>query len=91
MPSLSELIAQKEAIELQIKEIHENERKEAIKSARNLIEEFALTPDELFGKSKSRLVVAKYINPQTGETWTGRGRTPKWLAGKNPDDFLIEK
>lgn len=91
MPSLSELIAQKEAIEKKIKEIHENERKEAIKSARNLIEEFALTPDELFGKLKSRVVVAKYINPQTGETWTGRGRTTKWLAGKNPDDFLIEK
>lgn len=24
-----------------------------------------------------------------GNTWTGRGRTPKWLKGKNPDDYLV--
>ena len=23
---------------------------------------------------------AKYRNPETGETWSGRGRMPKWLA-----------
>lgn len=92
MPTLSELIAQKEAIEQQIKEIHENERKDAIKNVRKLIDEFELTSDELFGRqTKSNTVQPKYSNPQTGETWTGRGRTPKWLAGKNPDDFLIGK
>lgn len=32
----------------------------------------------------------KYLNPKTGQTWAGTGKTPKWLAGKNPDDFLIK-
>ena len=91
MVTLSELISQKEAIEQQIKEIRENERKDAIKSARKLIDEFVLTPEELFGKQKTNTIQPKYVNPQTGETWTGRGRTPKWLAGKNQDDFLIGK
>lgn len=33
--------------------------------------------------------VPKYIDPQTGRTWSGRGRPPKWLADKNADDFLL--
>lgn len=91
MPTLSELIAQKEILEQKIKEIRETERKDAVKSARRLIEEFALTSDELFGKTKGNTVLPKYANPKTGETWTGRGRTPKWLAGKNQEDFLIRQ
>jgi DNA-binding protein H-NS len=35
-------------------------------------------------------VPAKYRSAETGETWTGRGRAPLWLAGKNKDDFLIK-
>ena len=91
MPTLSELIAQKEALEQQIREMRETERKDAIKSARRLIEEFELTSAELFGKAKANVVQPKYANPQTGETWTGRGRTPKWLTGKNHQDFLIHQ
>lgn len=32
---------------------------------------------------------AKYVDPATGATWTGQGRTPNWMEGKNPDDFLV--
>lgn len=41
-------------------------------------------------------VAAKYRNPaNTGETWTGRGKQPRWLAaytaqGKKLEDFLIK-
>jgi DNA-binding protein H-NS len=40
-------------------------------------------------------VAAKYRSP-TGDEWSGRGRTPRWLQmaeaeGKNRDDFLIDK
>ncbi|MDN7675400.1 H-NS histone family protein [Burkholderia oklahomensis] len=31
----------------------------------------------------------KYRNPVTGQTWCGRGRTPKWMAGYAREDFLI--
>lgn len=30
----------------------------------------------------------KYLDPKTGKTWSGRGRTPAWL-GRNPKRFLI--
>lgn len=33
----------------------------------------------------------KYRDPATGVTWTGKGRVPDWIIGKNYDDFLIER
>jgi len=44
---------------------------------------------------KNRKPVApKYRDPNTGETWTGRGKPPRWLAeqihmGHSKDEFLI--
>ena len=44
---------------------------------------------------KGKKVPPKYRSP-SGETWAGRGATPRWLVaaikgGKKPDDFLIDK
>ncbi|WP_019939392.1 H-NS family nucleoid-associated regulatory protein [Bordetella sp. FB-8] len=41
-----------------------------------------------------RAVAPKYRHPQTGETWSGRGKAPRWLvaaetAGAARDSFLI--
>lgn len=35
-------------------------------------------------------VAVKYRDDATGETWTGRGRTPRWLEGKDKNQFLIK-
>ncbi|KAB2914144.1 MAG: H-NS histone family protein [Hyphomicrobiaceae bacterium] len=41
---------------------------------------------------KGRTVAAKYANPDNPtETWTGRGRKPKWLAAKLKSGDRIEK
>ena len=42
----------------------------------------------------SRPVAPKYRHPESGNTWTGRGKVPRWLAseirsGKSREDFLI--
>ena len=35
---------------------------------------------------------AKYRDPKTGATWSGRGRAPGWIAkAKSRDKFLIEQ
>lgn len=44
--------------------------------------------------TKGSKVAAKYRHPGTGETWSGRGIVPKWMAaeiaqGRKRDDFLI--
>jgi len=31
--------------------------------------------------SKKTASVVKYRNPETGQTWSGRGRAPNWLQG----------
>lgn len=91
MTSLQELLAQKEALEQKIAQIKKAERADALQNARSLIGTFDLTVDELFGKQKSigKAVAVKYRNPETGETWTGRGRAPRWLDGKNREDFAV--
>ena len=43
-----------------------------------------------------RKVTPMYRNPKTGETWSGRGRTARWLAaaekaGRKRSEFLIKK
>jgi DNA-binding protein H-NS len=56
--------------------------------------------DEVLGNRSSRAgktrgkVKPKYRNPATGETWTGRGKRPRWFnaalsAGKKEKDLLI--
>jgi DNA-binding protein H-NS len=30
----------------------------------------------------------KYVNPETGQTWSGRGPQPKWMTGPR-DEYLI--
>lgn len=32
----------------------------------------------------------KYRNPASGETWSGRGKAPKWIDPKNKDKYLIK-
>ncbi|RBB32229.1 H-NS histone family protein [Burkholderia reimsis] len=50
-----------------------------------------LIPDgQTNGSTKRAKIKPKYWNPETGTTWSGRGRTPLWLQGKNPRDYLIE-
>ena len=41
-----------------------------------------------------RTVPVKYRHPKTNETWTGRGKAPRWITnaeaeGKSRNDFLI--
>lgn len=40
-------------------------------------------------------VPPKYRNPTTGDTWTGRGKSPRWIvdaeaSGQPRDQFLIQ-
>lgn len=43
-------------------------------------------------KRATTVGVAKYRDPKTGKTWTGRGKPPTWIASvKNRDLFLIAK
>lgn len=95
MTSYKELLAQREALEKQIKDARKAELAAAIEKVRALCAEYDLNADDVFGKKAARSstgakVAAKYKNPQTGETWTGRGKAPKWIEGQDREKFLIQ-
>ena len=85
-----------------------NERLQAITAAKELIKTHQLSAADLglAGKKattrkeratgdKRSTVEPKYKDPSSGKTWTGRGKTPAWLAvhlsaGRSKQDYLIK-
>src|ERR1700759_3230118 len=65
-------------LQAQAEAIAKKESSAVFGKIRDLMEKHGLTPG-----------VAKYVDPKTGATWTGRGRAPAWIANaKNRDKFL---
>jgi len=100
MSSLTELMAQKEALEKRIADARRTERADAIQKIKTLMDEYGLTVADLNAKSgsgrtrKGSKVPAKYRDPASGSTWSGRGLQPKWLkaalsSGRSLSDFAL--
>lgn len=99
MSTLNERIAQYEALGKEIAEMRLQERTEAISKARELITDFELTQQDLFGGTsgvKKVKAVGKvppmYRDPVSKSEWSGRGLAPKWIKGFKKEDrkqFLI--
>jgi DNA-binding protein H-NS len=96
MASYQELKAKIAELERQAEEMRRSEREGAIEQIRELMKNHGLTAQDLNSgvkkpSSKERSpVAAKYRDPESGATWTGRGRAPLWLKGRSKDDFLIK-
>lgn len=94
--SYKDLLQQREALEQAIAAARQREISEAVSKVRELVAEFGLTANDIFpgragkvaGKPVSK-VAPKYRDPATGQTWTGRGKAPKWIDGKDRNSFAI--
>lgn len=58
------------------------------------MQQVGITVAELMGRKEGEAApaaapLAKYKNPETGVTWSGRGRVPHWIADKNREDFRV--
>jgi len=86
MSSYQELLAQRAEIDRQIEAAQRAEKAEAIATIRKLVAEFGLTEADCGfrpqgkGKGRTKNTVAARFRGPNGETWSGRGRTPNWLA-----------
>ena len=93
MSSYKELLQKKEQLEQEIAIARGIELSEAVAKVRAIVSEFGLSASDVFGRgpsiAKGRTVAAKYRDPQTGATWTGRGKAPKWIQGKDRQQFEI--
>ena len=99
MPTLQQLIEQKTALEAQIAELRQAERADAIARAKKIIADHDLAPADVFGDTRrgrkpdvkdgrSVKVAVKYRDGK-GNEWTGRGREPEWIKGKDRAQFAV--
>lgn len=99
-PTLNDLLTQKAELERQIAETQRSERAEAIAQVRSLMAQYGLTAADIssrpgtVAKRSAGKVAAKYRDPATGESWSGRGLKPRWLkaaldAGRSLTDFAV--
>ena len=98
MSTLAELIKQREALDAQIAQTRQTELADAIGKVKALVAEHGLTAEDVFGSAKrgpkasgatKNPVAPKYRDAATGQTWTGRGKAPKWIDGKDRAQFVI--
>jgi len=84
LQSLAELARQQEIAEArrQIREIMQTHKLS--------LADLSAPPAASKAKSPTGPVKAKYKDPATGATWSGRGRTPRWLDGRAKEKFLIK-
>jgi DNA-binding protein H-NS len=84
--SLQELLALQPRLEKAIAEARQRERSEIKEKIAALAAGSGFSVSELFGTGrgvKGSKLAPKYINPDNkSETWTGRGRQPRWLVAK---------
>ena len=96
MTSYKDLLKQRELLEQQISEARLREISDAVAKARAIVEEFELTQQDVFpvGRARSAAkgskVAAKYRDPATGATWTGRGKAPRWIQDQDRTKFEIQ-
>lgn len=96
--SLRELKDLQARVNRALSSYEERKKKEALSELEERARSMGYSLAELTGVAPTRkrsLSAAKYANPANpAETWTGRGRKPRWYeaaiaAGKSPDDLAI--
>lgn len=54
----------------------------------NLMEQANLTPDDLV--PRKRRSVARFADPGSGQSWNGQGHMPRWLKGRDIEQFRLQ-
>jgi len=94
MPSYQEYQEQIAKLKELADKARRDEISEAKKRVQSLMSEYGLSITDLLEQkqpSKKRAAVdAKYRDTATGQTWSGRGRAPRWLDGKDKEAYRIK-
>lgn len=92
MKSLKELLAERVALEKAIAAEKKKASEQGLRDVHALIAEFGFTAQQVFPwRPEKKHVVAKYLDPKSGATWSGLGKPPSWIAGKEREPFLIDR
>ena len=101
--TLGELRSLQHDIETTIKERQQQEVQKAREQILAIARQAGVSVEELLGSTEKKAKIGsvqkvqpKYQNPKdVSQTWTGRGRQPRWIAeeltgGKQLDDFRMK-
>jgi len=83
---LQSLVAQREELDMRIKRAQHSAKAEVFKTAAQAFALHGISREEVvahFSKTNSTAgtkVPPKFRHKETGATWTGRGKAPKWYA-----------
>jgi DNA-binding protein H-NS len=93
-----EIQAKIEELKAQAEIVKREEKEQAIAMARTMISAYGITAKDLgldkapktkTGPKPGNKVAAKYRDPQSGATWSGRGKTPRWINGADRSQYAI--
>ena len=97
MSTYKDLQSQIEKLQKEAEHARKSELANAIADIHAKMKEFAISAEDLgFGSKKKagkmvrKPVAPKYRNNDTGDTWSGRGKPPKWMAGREKAQYLIK-
>lgn len=91
MSTYNELLAKKTALDAEIARLETSERKESLETVIRLVKQYGFTLQQVFPlPAAKKAVPAKFYDPNTGQSWSGRGRAPKWLDGKDHKLYEIK-
>ncbi|WP_082728117.1 H-NS family nucleoid-associated regulatory protein [Burkholderia mayonis] len=99
MATYEELMTQLEALDKEAEAAKQREVSAILSNIREAVLRYGIRPEQI-SPTWTRLrspdkrrgpLPPKYRNPMTGDTWSGRGRVPKWMVGLSRDDFLIDR
>ncbi|WP_321868816.1 H-NS histone family protein [Paraburkholderia tropica] len=95
-------MAQRAELEEKIAAARSEEVARVMEQIRQLVDEYDLHEEVQFARPRRGAppgsgagvargpVAAKYRDPESGATWSGRGKPPSWIAGKDRTQFLID-
>jgi len=93
-----ELQAKIADLQAQAEIVKREEKEQAIGMARTMISAYGITAKDLgldkapkvkTGPKPGNKVAAKYRDPASGATWSGRGKTPRWINGSDRSQYAI--
>ncbi len=98
MSTYLELKAQLATLNLKIEVARAGEKAHAIREIQTKMDEWDIQLRDLqdvrngrrYVPTKSGQYVPKYRDPDSGATWSGKGREPQWIAGKDRTAFSFD-
>ncbi|MEK7893152.1 H-NS family nucleoid-associated regulatory protein [Burkholderia contaminans] len=80
----------------QLAKIKAAEKKAALATFKEQVAQYDITQQEVLSalgyvQKKRKRTAAKYYDASSGRSWSGRGPRPKWLEGKELNDYAIDR